>query len=102
MSKMRINPKALLTAAMAGAFAFLALADADVYGNEIKTYTEGGVQKTYQFWVSGTKAEEASSANSSAAASDANFSLEAVFKSALATLGGWLYSTKSGLILIFK
>lgn len=100
MSKMRINPKALLTAAMAGAFAFLALADADVYGNEIKTYTEGGVQKTYQFWVSGDKAEVATKNGTSAVSSNEDVALDAVFKSVWTSVGGWLYSTKCGITLI--
>ena len=48
---------ACVALAAIAAVAMPTFADTDVYGNEIVTYTEGGVQKTYQFWVSGTKAE---------------------------------------------
>ena len=79
-----------------------ALADTDVYGNEIKTYTEGGVQKTYQFWVSDEKAEEASLANTSASSSNEDVALDAVFKSVCSSIGGWLSSVKAGFRLIFR
>lgn len=49
--------KACVVLVALAALALPTFADTDVYGNEIVTYTEGGVQKTYQFWVSGAKAE---------------------------------------------
>ena len=56
----------ILAAALAAASPFALSGETDVYGNEIFTYTEGGVQKTYRFWVSGDKAEDAALDNSSA------------------------------------
>ena len=87
---------------------FSVCAETDIYGNEIKTYVEGGVTKTYKFWVSGTQAEIATFANSmvipsssgslctgtlSAPAVEA-VSLEARFRTWLNSLGTALKSTR--------
>ena len=103
------HDKCLLFAALV-ALALPLFADTDVYGNEIVTYTEGGVQKTYQFWVSGTKAEiatknesgELPSSSSSLATgtystpSAEPISLEARFRTWLKSLGTSLRSDKLG------
>ena len=97
----------MMIGAAALATALPTLADTDVYGNEIFTYTEGGVQKTYQFWVSGTKAEiatkngsgEAASSNASLATGTystpaAASPLEARYRTWLESDGTTVYSTK--------
>ena len=93
-----------MMAAMAavGVASLPSFAETDVYGNEIRTYTEGGVQKTYQFWLSDEKAEEASLANTSASSSNEDVALDAVFKSVCSSIGGWLSSVKAGFRLIFR
>lgn len=81
-------------------------AETDIYGNEVFTYTEDGVTKTYKFWVSGTKAEIATSSNSNPAVSAGTAlatatrsgrstasSLEARFRTWLESLGTALKST---------
>jgi len=99
------------------AVAMPTFAATDVYGNEIVTYTEGGVQKTYQFWVSGTKAEiatkdeSAESSSSSAALATGTYStptaepisLEARFRTWLESVGIALRSDLlKGLLMIIK
>ena len=97
-----------LAALALGEAAFSPLhAETDVYGNEIFTYTEGGVTKTYTFWVSGAKAEDAATADSLAASSSAtsletatrseksaSSSLEARFRTWLESLGRALRSDR--------
>ena len=97
----------IMIGAMALAAALPTLADTDPYGNAIFTYTEDGVQKTYQFWVSGDMAEVATKSNSCASASScASFSsgsltastpavpLEARYRTWLESDGTTVYSTK--------
>ena len=99
---------ALLAAVAASAVMSLsANAETDIYGNEIRTYSEGGATKTYQFWVSGTKAEVATFANSSLVSSSSGpicsgtlstpsqeaISLEARFRTWFKSLGTALNST---------
>ena len=79
-----------------------ALADTDVYGNEIKTYTESGVQKTYQFWVSGEKAEDASLARKSSNSYTYASSLEARSKSVLSVCGKVASTVWTGLLLFIR
>ena len=79
-----------------------ASAETDVYDNEIKTYTEGGVQKTYQFWVSGEKAEDASVARKSSASYIHASSFEARCKSVLAAWGKVASTVWTGFILIVR
>ena len=107
----RLNGKlsALLAAVAASAVMPLsANAETDIYGNEIRTYSEGGATKTYKFWVSGTKAEVATFANSSLASSSSGpicsgtlstpsqeaISLEARFRTWFSSLGAALRSDK--------
>ena len=105
---------AVTIAAMVSLSAF---AETDVYGNEIVTYTEGGVQKTYQFWVSGTKAEIATKNYSDESPSSAvsletgtystptagPISLEARFRTWLESVGIALRSDLlKGLLMIIK
>ncbi len=55
---MNAKTRTMLGAALAAfALPFAALADTDAYGNEIRTYTEGGVQKTYRFWYPSQRME---------------------------------------------
>ena len=99
------------------AVAMPTFAATDVYGNEIVTYTEGGVQKTYQFWVSGTKAEIATKARSSSSASSCTalatgtyskpaaqpISLEARFRTWLKSVGTALRSdVLRGFLLLIR
>lgn len=96
---------ALLAAVAASAVMSLsANAETDIYGNEIKE-VDG---QTYQFWVSGTKAEVATFANSSLASSSSGpicsgtlstpsqeaISLEARFRTWFSSLGAALRSDK--------
>lgn len=104
-------------AAVLVAVALPTLADTDVYGNEIVTYTEDGVQKTYQFWVSGAKAEIATKNESDEASSSSpslvtgtystpsaeSISLEARFRTWLESLGTSLRSNAlRGIMMIFR
>ena len=95
---------ALLAAVAASAVMSLsANAETDVYGNEIRTYSEGGVTKTYQFWVDGTKAEVATFAGSSTAPSSFAIPLEARFRTWFKSLGAALRADKfRGLSLIVR
>lgn len=107
---------ACVALAAIAAVAMPTFADTDVYGNEIVTYTEGGVQKTYQFWVSGTKAEIATKNYSDESPSSAvsletgtystptaePISLEARFRTWLESIGTSLISSKFGFMLIFR
>ena len=79
-----------------------ASAETDVYDNEIKTYTEGGVQKTYQFWVSGEKAEDASLARKSSNSYTYASSLEARSKSVLSVCGKVASTVWTGLLLFIR
>ena len=94
-----------------------AFAETDIYGNEVVTYTEGGVQKTYKFWVSGTKAEIATKNYSAESSSDnaalatgtystpaaEPISLEARFRTWLESIGTSLNSTLfRGLMLMIR
>ena len=103
--------------AAVGVASLSSFAETDVYGNEIRTYTEGGVQKTYQFWVSGTKAEiatkneSAESSSSSASLATGTYStpaaqpiaLEARFRTWLESMGTSINSTlMRGFLLIFR
>lgn len=96
---------ALLAAVAASAVMSLsANAETDIYGNEIKE-VDG---QTYQFWVSGTKAEVATFANSSLVSSSSGpicsgtlstpsqeaISLEARFRTWFKSLGTALRSDK--------
>ena len=103
---MKARKESVVFAALA-AVALSSFADADVYGNEIIAYTEGGVQKTYQFWVSGTKAEIATKngvgelASSGASLATGTYStpaaampLEARYRSWLESDGANFESTK--------
>lgn len=109
--------KKLLMTIGTAAFAAAALptfAATDIYGNEIKTYTEDGVQKTYQFWVSGTKAEiatkngsgETTSSNASLATGTYStpatepISLEARFRTWLESIGTSIESSPLGFLLM--
>ena len=91
-----------------------AFADTDVYGNEIRRDANGNI--TYQFWYGGETAEARSTANSASAGSPAasfatgtlsartaETSLEARFRTWLASIGTKLNSTKwMGFFLIVK
>ena len=102
--------KACVVLAAVAVVALPAFAATDVYGNEIVTYTEGGVQKTYQFWVSGTEAEIATKNDSDKSSSSSSalvtgtystpsaepISLEARFRTWLKSLGTSLRSDKLG------
>ena len=107
----------MLVTAAAAAMTWPSLAETDVYGNEILTYTEDGVQKTYQFWVSGTKAEIATKVGSSESASPnmslatgtystpatEPISLEARFRTWFESVGTSLNSTlMRGFRLLFR
>ena len=107
----------LLAAAALCVAALPSFAETDIYGNEVVTYTEGGVQKTYKFWVSGTKAEiatkdeSAESSSSSAALATGTYStptaepisLEARFRTWLESVGIALRSDLlKGLLMIIK
>lgn len=65
---MRTMTKALAVAGLAAAVLSppTLVADTDIYGNDI-IYESDGVTVKYKFWVSGTKAEVASSARSATA-----------------------------------
>ena len=76
--------------------------ETDAYGNDVFSYQEGGTTKEYRFWVSGDTVEVASKGGTSAVSWNEDVALDAVFKSVLASAGGWLYSIKSGLIMIFR
>lgn len=73
-----------------------ASADTDICGNEIRTYTDGGETKTYQFIVSGDPrpgiGAPAIAAASHNRASNDDVALMAIFKSAWASIGGALRS----------
>ena len=99
------------------AVAMPTFAATDVYGNATVTYTEGGVQKTYQFWVSGTKAEIATKNYSDESPSSAvsletgtystptaePISLEARFRTWLESVGTALRSdVLRGILLIIR
>lgn len=88
---------ALLAVTFSASVPFALVGETDVYGNEI-TVVDG---VTYQFWRSGEKAEVASKAGTSELATQGG-RLQALFKSVRATLGGWLYSTKTGVLLLFR
>lgn len=94
----RIHCGTILAAVLAAASPFALSGETDVYGNEIFTYTEGGVQKTYRFWVSGDKAEDAALGNSSASpSSGASFATGALTKPTVtqpleARYRTWMYS----------
>ncbi len=97
--KMRIQCGTILAAALAAASPLALSGETDVYGNEIFTYTEGGVQKTYRFWVSGDKVEDATLGSSSALpSSGASFATGALTKPSAETLPiearfrTWMYS----------
>ena len=94
-----VNSKVfLLSVSALLAFAPIALVGAtDVYGNEI-TVVDGN---TYKFWYSPTKAEDVAMANTSEMTT-AGSRFDAVFKSVMTTLGGWLYSTKVGVMMMFR
>ena len=96
MRKVHTRTKAacLLVALFSAFVPFAQEVQTDVYGNEI-VEVDG---QQYQFW-SGPKAEDASMADVSAAAT-AGGALDMVFKSVRATSSGSLYSTKIGLVLI--
>ena len=74
-------------------------ADKDIYGNTIYTNASGAV--TYQFLVSGDTQDVLSVSNSTCLASAETSALDAMFKSVWASVGGWLNSTKAGLMMIF-
>ena len=110
------TPMLIAVSALCAA-ALPSLADTDIYGNEIFSYTEGGVQKTYKFWVSGTKAEiatkndSAESSSSSASLATGTYStpaaqpiaLEARFRTWLESMGTSINSTlMRGFRLIFR
>ena len=88
--------------AAVGVASLPSFAETDVYGNEIKTYTEGGVQKTYQFWVSGDKAEDASVARKSSNSYTYASSLEARSKSVLSVWGKVASTVWTGLLLFIR
>ena len=88
--------------AAVGVASLPSFAETDVYGNEIRTYTEGGVQKTYQFWVSGEKAEEASLARKSSNSYTYASSLEARSKSVLSVCGKVASTVWTGFMLFFR
>lgn len=93
----------LLIAAFAlAALVLQSFAETDVYGNEIFQYTEGGAQKTYQFWVSGEKAEDASLARKSSNSYTYASSLEARSKSVLSVWGKVASTVWTGLILFVR
>jgi len=110
------NRKKIAAFAVLAASAFMSFsanAATDIYGNEIKE-VDG---KTYQFWVSGTKAEVATFAESSpapsmsgslcsgtlSAPSQQAISLEARFRTWLESLGTALRSDQlRGFLLILR
>ena len=117
MKQPRNSTRWALAVAVAAMVSQGAVAETDVYGNEIFQYTEGGVQKTYKFWVSGTKAEiatkdeSAESSSSSAALATGTYStptaepisLEARFRTWLESVGIALRSDLlKGLLMIIK
>ena len=75
-------------------------AERDIYGNTIYTNASGTV--TYRFLKNGGTQDALSSSNSACLASVENYALDAVFKSAFASVGGWLYAVKPGLKIIFN
>ena len=93
----------LLLLVVVGLSAFAAdypSAEKDIYGNTI--YTNGTGEVTYRFIVSGDTQDALSSSNSVCLASNDDVALDAVFKSVWASVGGWLYSTKCGFVLLFR
>ena len=74
-------------------------AEKDIYGNTIYTNASGAV--TYKFLVSGDTQDTLSASNSACLASAEASSLDAVFKSVWASVGGWLYAVPPGVIMIF-
>ena len=116
LSAMALAVVAVCSAVAASAVMSLsANAETDIYGNEIRTYSEGGATKTYKFWVSGTKAEVATFDNTSIISSSSGslcsgmlstpsaetVPLEARFRTWFSSLGAALRSDKwFGTILI--
>ena len=89
-----------LSAAAVLCIATTASADTDICGNEIRTYTEDGVSKTYQFIVSGDpRPESVSSADSQSTMSDAA-TLDARFRTWLESLE--CHFREFGFFLIFR
>ena len=72
--------------------------ETDIYGNTIYTNASGAV--TYKFLVSGDTQDALSVSNSACLASVETSALDAVFKSAWASVGGWLYATSAGIMII--
>ena len=73
-------------------------ADKDIYGNTIYTNANGAV--TYKFLVNGDTQDALSVSNSACLATVETSALDAVFKSVCASVGGWLYATPAGIMMI--
>ena len=117
MKQPRNSARWALAVAVSLMVSLSAFAETDIYGNEIVTYTEGGMQKTYKFWVSGEKAEvatkneSAESSSSSASLATGTYStpaaepiaLEARFRTWLESVGIALRSDlRKGLMLVIR
>ena len=91
-----------ILAAVAALAATAVFADTDVYGNEIKTYTENGNQITYRFWISGDMAEDAAKASASTAVHVVSDGFETRCRTALSRILSIDTRPWSGLMMIFR
>ena len=74
--------------------------ETDIYGNTIYTNASGVV--TYRFLKSGDTQDVLSVSNSTCLATVETSALDAVFKSVWASVGGWLYATPTGMMIIYR